>query len=50
MLCLMHIIFCQFLAELCPLLDVKTLFMLNNLWINLWISIKFCICIDIDKM
>ena len=24
--------------------------MLNILWINLWILIKFCICIDIDKM
>ena len=50
MLYLMHIIFGQFLTELWPLIDVRILFMLNILWINLWISIKFCICIDIDKM
>ena len=50
MLYLMHIIFGQFLTELWPLIDVRILFMLSILWINLWISIKFCICIDIDKM
>ena len=49
MLYLMHIIFGQFLTELWPLID-RILFMLDILWINLWILIKFCICIDIDKM
>ena len=44
----MHIIFGQILTEQRPLIDVRILFMLNNLWINLWISIKFCI--NIDKM
>ena len=48
MLYLMHVIFSQFLTELCRLIDVRILFMLNILWINLWISIK--LCIDIDKM
>ena len=42
--------FWSILAELWPLIDVSILFMLNILWINLWISIKFCICIDIDKL
>ena len=28
----------------------QNLFLLNILKINLWISIKFCICIDIEKM
>ena len=46
----MRVIFGQFLTELWPLIDIIILFMLNILWINLWISIKFCICIDIDKM
>ena len=46
----MHIIFGHFLTELWPLIDVRILFMLSILWINLWISIKFGICIDIDKM
>ena len=46
----MHIIFGQFLTELWPLIDVRILFMLNILWINLWISIKYCVSIDIDKM
>ena len=46
----MHIIFGQFLTELWPLIDVRILFMLNILWINLWISIKFCLWIDIDKL
>ena len=46
----MHVIFGQFLTELWPLIDVKILFMLYILWINLWISVKFCLCIDIDKM
>ena len=46
----MHIIFGQFLTELRPLINVRILFMLNILWINLWTSIKFCICIDINKM
>ena len=50
MLFLKHVIFGQFLTEFWPLIDVRILFMLNILWINLWISIKFCICIDIDKM
>ena len=50
MLYLMHVIFGQFLTELWPLIDVRILFMFNILWIDLWISIKFCICIDIDKM
>ena len=34
----MRIIFGQFLTELWPLIDVRILFMLNILWINLWIS------------
>ena len=46
----MHIIFGQFLTELWPLIDVRFLFMLNILWINLSILIKFYLCIDIDKM
>ena len=50
MLFLMHIIFGQFLTELWPLSDVRILFLLRILWINLWILIKFCICIDIDKV
>ena len=32
---LMHIIFGQFLTELWPLIDVRILFMLSILWINL---------------
>ena len=47
---LKHIKFGQFLTELWPLIDVRILFMLNILGINLWILIKFCIRIDIDKM
>ena len=31
------------------LAQCQNFFMLKFLWINLWISIKFCICIDIDK-
>ena len=50
MLFRMHVIFGQFSTELWPFIDVRILFMLNILWINLWISSKFCICIDIDKM
>ena len=50
MLFLINIIFGQFLTELWPLIDVRILLMLNILWINLWISIKFCLCIVIDKM
>ena len=46
----MHIIFGQFLTVLWSLIDFRILFMLNILWIKLWISIKFCVCIDIDKM
>ena len=46
----MHFIFGQFLTELWPLIDIRILFMLNILRINLWISIKFFICIDIDKI
>ena len=46
MLSLMHNIFGQILTELWPLIDVRILFMLNILWINLWISIKFCIVTD----
>ena len=33
-----------------PLIDVRILFIITILWINLLISIKFCICIYIDKM
>ena len=50
MLYLMHIIFGQFLTELRPLIYVRILFMLNIFWISLWISIKFCIYIDINKI
>ena len=50
MLYLMQFIFGQFLTELWPLIDVRIPLILNILWINLWISIKFCICINIDKM
>ena len=46
----MHIFFGQFLTELWPLINIKILFMRNILWINLWISIKFCIYIDIDNV
>ena len=46
----MHIIFGRFLRELWPLIDVRILLTLSILWINLWILIKFCFCIDIDKM
>ena len=46
----MHVIFYQLLIELWPLIDVRILVMLNILWINLWVSIKFFVCIDIDKM
>ena len=42
MLFLLHIIFGQFLTVLWPLIDVRILFMLSILWINLWISIKLC--------
>ena len=50
MLFLVHVIFGQFLTELWPLIDIRILFMFNILWNNLWILIKFCICIDIDKV
>ena len=46
----MHVILSQFLTELWPLINLKNLFMLNIVWINLRISIKFCMFIDIDKM
>ena len=46
---LMHITFGRFVTELWPLTNVRILLMLNILWINLWISIKFCVCVDIDK-
>ena len=42
--------FWSILNRLWPLIDVRIMFMLNILQINLWISIKFCRCIDIDKM
>ena len=45
----MHITFGRFLIELWPLIDVRILLMFNILWINLWILIKFCVCVDIDK-
>ena len=34
----------------CPLIDSSILFLFNILWINLWISIKFCVCIDTYKI
>ena len=40
MLYLMHVMFLSILTELWPLIDVRILFLLNILWINLWISIK----------
>ena len=43
-------IFRSFSTELWPLIDVEMSFMLNILWTNRWILIKFCRCIDIDKM
>ena len=43
-------IFRSFSKELWPLIDAEISFMLNILWINWWILIKFCECIDIDKM
>ena len=46
----MNNIFCSFSTELWPLIDVEILFVLNILWTNWWILIKFCKCIDIDKM
>ena len=42
--------FCSFLTTLWPLIDFNILFMLNILWTNWWILIKFCKCIDIDKV
>ena len=49
MLDLTHVIFGHFLTELWPLINVRILFMLN-IFISLWISIKFYIGIDIEKM
>ena len=43
-------IFCSFSTELWPLIDVEILYMLNILWTSWWILIKFCKCIDTDKM
>ena len=43
------IIFVHF-QQLWPLIDVEILFMLNILWTNWCILIKYCKCIDIDKM
>ena len=47
-MCMIHVVsnaryFWSFLTELWPLIDGRTLFMLNILWINVRISIKFCI-------
>ena len=36
-------------TELWPLINVRIRFALNIWWMNLWISIRFCICIDIVK-
>ena len=36
--------------ELWPLIDAEISFMINILWTSWWILIKFCKCIDIDKM
>ena len=46
----MLVMFGQFLTELWLLINIRILLTLNILWIDLWISIKFCVCIDIDKM
>ena len=43
-------IFCSFSTELWPLMDAEISFVLNILWTNWWILIKFYKCIDIDKM
>ena len=43
-------IFRSFSTALWPLIYVKISFMLNSLWTNWWILIKFCKCIDTDKM
>ena len=37
------------LTELWPLIDVRILFKLNILWINLWIMIKFCTYLNDPK-
>ena len=42
--------FRSFSTELWPLIDLEIPFMLNILWINWWILIKFCKCIGIDKI
>ena len=44
------IFFVHFSTELRPLIGVEISFMFNIVWINWWILIKFCKCIDIDKM
>ena len=44
----MHVIFGQFLRVMA--LDRRQNFVYAQYLVNLWISIKFCICIDIDKM
>ena len=41
-------IFCSFSTELWPLIDAEILFMLNILWTNWWILIKFCKSIDTE--
>ena len=43
-------IFRSFLTELWSLIDVVISFILNILWTNWWILIKFCKCIDINKI
>ena len=42
--------FLSILNSVMALVWRQIFFMLNILWINLLISIKFCIGIDIDKM
>ena len=49
-LVLLHVNFCKFIKELRPLIDVRTSLSLNILNTNWWISTKFCICIDNDKI
>ena len=47
---LLPVIFCKFVKELWPLIDVRISFPLNILRANGQNFIKFCICIDIYKI
>ena len=44
------IIILLFVAELWPLIDVRTSFLLAILITNAWNLTNFCVCIDINKI